>query len=220
MRTLHTITTVLTLWLLSSFSAHATLLDVAPDLPTTQFGSLAGQGIQFNAGSGAFIATGLPLSTRFTSLDGRHDVTGTTALSINIQVNASGVARSGAALHDFVLLGNVSDGTTNYTGTLLTGSLADFGFLDTGTFLDVFDFLFDVNGGSMAGLFGTGQIGVLMIAERSTFTGGFTQNFASARIKGTIGLVPGGSFGQVPEPATLWLAGLALGAIGVMRRRR
>jgi hypothetical protein len=86
----------------------------------------------------------------------------------------------------------------------------DFGFLDTGTFLDVFDFLFDVTGGSMAGLFGASQIGVLMVAERSTFTGGFTQDFASTRIKGSIG--------RVPEPATLWLAGLALGAIGVMRR--
>ena len=211
MRTLHTITTVLTLWLLSAFSVHATLLDIVPDLPTTQFGSLAGQGIQFNAGSGAFSATGLPLSTKFTNLGGRHAVTGAASLSINIQVSAGGLAGSGAALHDFVLLGDVSDGTTNYTGTLLTGSLVDFGFLDTGTFLDVFDFLFDVTGGSRAGLFGAGQIGVLMIAARSTFTGGFTQNFASTRIKGTIG--------RVPEPATLWLAGLALGAIGVMRRR-
>jgi hypothetical protein len=211
MRSLHTITLVLTLWLLSSFTAHATLLDVAPELPTTEFGSLAGQGIQYNTGSGAFIATGLPLSTRFTSLGGSHAVTGSASLSINIQINTSGLASSGTALHDFVLVGDVSDGTTNYTGTLLTGSLADFGFLDTGTFLDVFDFLFDVTGGSMAGLFGSAQIGVLMIAERSSFTGVFTQNFSSTRIKGAIG--------RVPEPATLWLAGLALVAIGVMRRR-
>lgn len=210
MRTLQTITAVLSLWLLSAFSAHATLLEVMPDLPATQFGSLAGQGIQFDAGSGAFGVTGLPLSTQFTSLGGSQAITGIAGLSINLQIDPGGNATSGAAPHDFMLWGNVSDGTTNYTGTLLTGNLADFGYLDTGTFLDVFDFLFDVTGGSMAGLFGSAQIGVIMIAERSTFTD-FTQDFASTRIKGAIG--------RVPEPATFWLAGLALCTIGFLRRR-
>ena len=211
MRILHATALALILWLSSSFT-HASPIGLMPELPTTQFGSLAGQGLQFNAGSGAFDASGLPLSVRFTGLDGTHAVSGIAGLSINLQIDGDGNASSGTGLHDFALWGEVSDGINSYTGTLLTGSLLDFGFLDTGTFVDVFDFLFDVTGGSMASLFGTANIGVVMIAERSSFTGDFTQNFASTRIKGTIG--------RVPEPATLWLAGLALGTIGVLRRRR
>jgi hypothetical protein len=198
------------LWVIVAFPVQATLLEISPELPMTEYGSLAGQGIQYNAATGSFTATGLPLSVQFTTLGSKQLVTGDAGMAINIQVTSGGVASSGDAAHDFALWGNVSDGTTNYTGTLLTGTLLDFGFLDASIIVDAFDFLFDVTGGSMAGLFGSGQIGVIMIAERSTFMD-FTQNFASTRIKGTIG--------RVPEPATLWLAGLALGAIGVMRRR-
>ena len=198
------------LWLLAVLPVQATLLEISPDLPTMEYGSLAGQGIQYNAASGAFTATGLPLSAQFTSLGGKQLITGAAGLSIHLQVDASGVASSGGAAHDFALWGEVSHAGNLYSGMLLTGSLLEFGFLDASIIVDAFDFLFDVTGGSMASLFGSGQIGMIMIAERSTFTD-FTQNFASTRIKGTIG--------RVPEPATLWLAGLALGAIGVMRRR-
>ena len=202
--------------LVGSLAAQAGLLGLDLNEPTAQYNSLAGQGIQFDAGTGAFLASGNPLSVQFPAILGTSPVSGVRGISIDLSIDASGIASSGNGSHDFMLWGDVSDGVTNYSGLLLTGSLLGFGYLDVTATIDVFDFLFEVTGGSLAGLFGNDHIGMLMIAEASTFSGIFTQDFTSGRIRGTAGLVAN----PIPTPGTLWLAGLALGTIGVLRRRR
>jgi hypothetical protein len=202
--------------LVGSLAAQASLLGVSLDEPTAQYNSLAGQGIQFDAGTGAFLASGNPLSVQFPAILGTSPVSGVRGISIDLTIDASGMASSGSGSHDFMLWGDVTDGVTDYSGLLLTGSLLDFGYLDVTATIDVFDFLFDVTGGSLADLFGNDHIGVFMVAEASTFTGVFTEDFTTRRIRGSAGLV----INPVPAPGTLWLAGLALSAIGVMRRKR
>lgn len=202
--------------LVGSLAAQASLLGLDLNEPTAQYNSLAGQGIQFDAGTGAFLASGNPLSVQFPGIIGASPVSGAHGISIDLTIDASGMASSGTGSHDFMLWGDVNDGSTDHTGLLLSGSLLGFGFQDVTATTDVFDFLFEVTGGSLASQFGNDHVGVLMIAQSSTFAGSFVQDFTSGRIRGTVSLVAN----PVPAPGTLWLAGLALGTIGALRRRR
>lgn len=210
--------------LASAMPASAALLGFNPGEPVTEFGSLSGQGLSYDAGSGAFTASGIPLDVFFSGALSSAPVSGDRGLSISLTLDHSGNASGGAAAQDFALWGEVSDGITLYSGLLLSGSVLDFGFQDVTSRLDVFDMLFDVTGGSMASLFGGDFIGLFLVAERSSFGGDFTVDFASSRIKGSIGIVPNGNPGGgvdavVPAPGTLWLAGLTLGLVRLVRRR-
>lgn len=203
----------LTLALLMSIAVpgQAGLIGVTPLLPETEFGSLNGQGIDFDSSNGIFNAIGVPLETKFDS--GRTLITGESSFNINILVNSQGEARSGTASHDLIVQGSMrtsADPLANATNTLLTGTLLDFGYLDIpNATTDVFDFLFQVTGGEMAGDIPSDTLGVFMVAEFSSFAGGFESNFTSQRIKGSIGptAIPPQS---VPAPATLWLLLLGL----------
>ena len=87
------------------------------------------------------------------------------------------------------------------SGTLLTGTITQFGSLDNGGTTDQFDFRFTVTGGVLPTMFPSDyagkDIGVTLVSEGSSFTGDFTQNF-SGGVKATAGPVPHGG-GKSPD---------------------
>ena len=99
------------------------------------------------------------------------------------------------------------------SGTLLTGDLTDFGYPDAGG--NPLEFLFDVTGGDVAGLYAGTSGGVILGA--TGFGGSFAADFDNLMfgMPGT-----GAGFGDtgVPEPSTLSL--LMLGLIATRLRRR
>lgn len=104
------------------------------------------------------------------------------------------------------------------SGTLLTGTLTDFGFPDAGG--DPLEFLFDVTGGDAAGLYGGGSLTGGIIMSATGFTGDFTSDFSNL-ISGIPGTGSGvADVAPVPVPAAVWLFGSAvLGLAGIGRRR-
>ena len=70
----------------------------------------------------------------------------------------------------------------------------------------MFDFLFDINDGSMASLFAGSRLGVSLVLENSSFAGSFDQDFISTRIKGKAGAITM----PVSEPSMLMLFAVGL----------
>ncbi|MGA7802291.1 MAG: hypothetical protein WCC36_15950 [Gammaproteobacteria bacterium] len=201
--------------------ASATLLGIQPGLPKIAFGSLSGQGATFDAGTGAISFTGVPYYYQPTaSTLVLKPFAGSTSLQIGFDVNSSGAITGHRGGGDFVLTGTVDTGVPGgtYTGTLLTGNIDRFGFLNQSATTDAMDFVFNVTGGSMMSLYGSGSLGVAMSLENSTFDGSFTGSFSSTRIKGAIGAVAPPQ--SIPDPSTplLLLAGLPLMMRAVRRR--
>ena len=97
--------------------------------------------------------------------------------------------------------------------TLLTGRLIAFGYQDSTTLNpELFDFLFDVTGGDLAGQFGP-RIGVNLNAGVSNFTGSFNQDFSNTMN------AQADTFPVVPEPCSISLWGLS-GLVWLAFRRR
>lgn len=203
--------------------AQATLLGVTPDAPLLRFGSLLNQGADYDAASGRLSISGTPQALQF-SLPGPFTVIGgPRTLGMDLSLDSSGNVTGGIAGNDFELFGEIDsdgDGLADFTGLLLAGEIRDFGFQDLTTTVDVMDFLFNVSGGSLAGQFSGFGIGVAMTLENSSFTGSFSQDFTSTRIKGNIGTAPIPP-SQIPEPGTAWLLALAAlpGLLPALRRR-
>ena len=193
--------------------ASATLLGVQPGIPKIAFGSSTGQGATFNASTGALSFTAVPYYYQPTaSTLILAPFSGSASLQIGFDVNASGVITDHHSGGDFVLTGTVDTGTQGgtYSGTLLTGNIDRFGFLNQTATTDAMDFVFNITGGSMMSIYGTGTLGVSMALENSTFNGTFADNFSSTRIKGSLG--PVAVPDSIPDPSTplLLVAGLPL----------
>ncbi|WJW74486.1 hypothetical protein QVG61_08130 [Thiohalobacter sp. IOR34] len=196
----------------------ATLLGVSPGEPTAIYGSLRGEGLNFDAASGSLTASGTPLAMVFGGTPVRFGPGA--ALSLGFRLDNMGQVTGGRVGNDFELLGRLDldgDGTPEYSGMLLSGEILKFGYLDLTATIDAMDFLFSPTGGALAGDFAHSSIAVSMLLENSTFAGSFASDFSSSRIKGKVG--PGGLPPQrLPEPATFWL--LAAGLPLLSRRHR
>jgi hypothetical protein len=104
------------------------------------------------------------------------------------------------------------------SGTLLLGSLAQFGYMDPPSGGEIFEFVFNVTGGDLASFFSP-QIGVILDANSSHFTGSFAQGFANDD-DGVLDVFRLPQPGVIPEPLTA--AGVLFGLIssaGYLRRR-
>ncbi|MAT64270.1 MAG: hypothetical protein CMN57_01340 [Gammaproteobacteria bacterium] len=202
--------------------AQATLLDITPDAPLLRFGSLLNQGADYDAASGRLSISGDPQALQFVLPGPFTGISGPRSLSMDFFVDSSGIVTGGIAGNDFELFGEIdsdSDGSPDYSGLLLAGEIRGFGSRNLTATVDVMDFLFEVSGGSLAGLFRGFDIGVAMTLENSSFTGSFARDFTSTRVKGRIGTAPIPP-SQIPEPGTAWLLGLALlSTLPVLRRR-
>jgi hypothetical protein len=102
------------------------------------------------------------------------------------------------------------------SGTLLTGTLSQFGYQDAGG--DIFEFVFKLTGGDLAHYYSTNQIGIILTATGSGFTGSFLTPFgtdASQAVSDNYG------YTAVPEPSTgILLVGVLACVLPVFTRRR
>lgn len=156
--------------------------------------------IAYNATTDAFTAGGIAGSVDFGS-DPQGITNGTYSIAITVDENGvpgSGVLTIGGTVGSYA------------SGTLLVGSLVDFGFKAGGN--DIFDFLFTPTGGDLQSAFSP-QVGVILTAGSTAFADDFTVSFSSSSGNGS-----SDNF-RVPEPATLALVGIGFAGLAARRRR-
>ena len=104
----------------------------------------------------------------------------------SFSIEAAVDPRSGDLLAGNLLLTGSVTLTEDFSGTLLTAHLTEFGFLDLSNGDAEFDFRATVTGGDLAFLYPGGDIAVIVASEGSGFTGSFTADF-SGGAKGALG---------------------------------
>ncbi len=110
--------------------------------------------------------------------------------AISIHVDNRGNLIGGVSGPDLTVTGSVTVGGVNYSGILLTGEVTQFGFYDSGTSTDSFDFRFIPTGGALASSFAGQDIGVSTTSENSTYTGSFATDFTGSCKGGLVAIAP------------------------------
>ncbi len=159
------------------------LLHISPTYPTTVYDTTGTT--TYTASTGKIVINALPRSEVFTStqaLPANYSTSVSRSVHIECFVNSSGNITGGIAGPDFVMTGRVTDPNTStvYTGTLLQGEINQFGWRESGTNIDDYDFRFTLdstNPGLFAPLFAGQDIGITLRSINSNFTGSFTSNF-------------------------------------------
>ena len=190
--------------------ARASPLDLSahsPDLSATPLTA------QYNATTGMFTVTGFPMAF---DVSGGSTPDYPSVTSGSYHIDAS-ILPNGQAQSGTLAVGGKIAGLAN-SGTLLTGNLSQFGYVNSGD--DMFDFVFDVTGGDLAPFYTGHKVGVILDAVNSGFNGSFTSNFAS-----NSGLAMSDNFSfnpsPAPEPSTgaLLMVAVAVGVPGMAYRR-
>jgi hypothetical protein len=184
----------------ASFGA---LLGIAPQIerPTLVYGNTGN--LTYHAATDLLAITSDPLAIQFVAGDPPRfvqptSIPGSPLLTINIVVDDTGTLFGGVPGEDLLITGEVDadgNGTIDYAGVLLTGEIAEFGWMDSGAggTTDQYDMRFTVTGGSLADDFYTGKdIGVTVTSESSTFDADFTVNF-TGEAKGNLGPIEVGN---------------------------
>lgn len=171
------------------------LLGITPGFPNLSYDSNGTT--TYNATSDALTLIASPISIRFSNVTPPRLVvpTGMPAsevLQIGAVISNAGAVISGVLGDDLVVQGQVDadgNGSPDYTGILLTGEIIAFGYEDTGTVTDRYDFRFAVTGGSLASFFAGSDIGVTVTSENSNFVNDFNVNIQGGA-KGNLGPIP------------------------------
>ena len=174
--------------------AVGSTLNLAQENPDLYAGFLSAQYSPTSGSTGNFTATGWPLSFNISGSNTPDYPTingGTYTLSASI--SQTGVPLSGS----LNVTGTIPGFATS--GTLLKGTLSQFGFAPGGG--DIFEFIFNVTGGDLAPYY-NGKTGVILTATGSGFTGALTTSFATDPSQAA-----SDSFmlNTVPEPSSAWL---------------
>lgn len=130
---------------------------------------------------------------------------------ITVMIDDSGVASGGT-----LTIGGTVLALGFSSGTLLTGTLTDFGYSGTGG--DPLEFLFDITGGDASGLYGAAPAGVILSA--TNFGGSFAVDFDNL-IGGVLYTGTGTAISDiapVPEASSLLLFGSGLVTLVISRR--
>lgn len=199
-------------------SAHAAPLGLSlEDSPRIASGLVD---VSYSASTDEFVASGVAFSLRTQSFWSPIFPIGIDNFNISATIDEFGTASAGALSITGSLLG--------IGPTLLTGTLTDFGFPDSGG--DPFEFLFTIDGGALGipELFGgPGSIvGVVLDANGGNFSGDFSDSFSNTISRRRNGFLHdwhhhhdhghgAALIAPIPEPATLVL--ILAGAI-VWRR--
>ncbi len=232
-RCLGALALVLGVLLWSPATARAGLLPINYIPNSPQVGGSNGS-IAYTASTGDFKVALSAASLQYTApliLKAPFFATFTGVLSIDLTVDHNGnfVANgTGVSLTGTLTLSKLQDGATpvTFSGTLLTGTVTNFGAQMAGPPSLSFDGYFSVTGGALTqtmtdskgnsvfGGFSVGQLGGFqLVAENVTSgtLGDFTSSFSSSSVKPTLGML-------TPEPGTLalWLTG----GLGLLSWRR
>jgi hypothetical protein len=178
-------------------------LNLAQQNPDLYAGFLSAQYSPTSGSTGTFTATGWPISFNISGSNTPDYPTingGTYSLSAS--VSQTGLPLSGA----LNVTGTIPGFATS--GTLLKGTLSQFGFAPGGG--DIFEFIFNVTGGDLAPYY-HGKTGVILAATGSGFTGSFTTSFATDPSQAASDNF---TVNPVPEPSSAWLL-LSLLTIGM-----
>ncbi|MCB1865300.1 MAG: hypothetical protein KDG50_07690 [Chromatiales bacterium] len=170
----------------AALQAPAALLGVNPGYPQIQANGAPG-GLTYDATTDLFSAVAPGGSARFSAANSPVPVLGGT-ITMNIVVDGSGALVGGVPGNDLVVTGTIPAAggfPMSFSGTLITGEVTAFGFLNSGATTDNFDLRFTVTGGALATYYANKDIGVKLFVEQSTFND-FTVNF-SGLPKFTIG---------------------------------
>jgi len=185
-------------------------LNLQPQDPDLNSGFLTVQYSPSSGSLGTFSVSGYPLTLALSDSGTPYTIstTGTNDYQLTALINENtGQATSGT----LDIGGTISPIASS--GTLLTGTLANFGASG-----DVFEFIFNVTGGDLVPYY-PAQIGVELTATGSGFTGSFLTPFATTAYAG---VADNFSYTIVPEPGAvaLMLAAGAFSLIGRKVRRR
>jgi hypothetical protein len=178
--------------------AQASLINLTADGPDITSGLVD---VSYVASSGVFSATGTAMSfdvDHMKPID--YDITNG-SFSINMLLTPSGQPTSGT----LSILGTIPGLASS--GTLLTGQISQFGYQPPPGG-EVFEFVFNVNGGDLASYY-SGKAGIVLGAQDTGFTGVFTSNFGNSPMSGSTDTF------AVPEPSSIALV-LALAASGLV----
>src|SRR5262245_8252249 len=217
-----TITAVLAVTIVagSVSPSFGTLLGIFPGEPTLTYDS---NGVTtFNAASNSFTITASPIAIIFpppyAQVPRLVTPTGSPAsevVSVGAVISSTGSIISGVPGNDLVIQGQVDadgNGSIDFSGILLTGEILQFGFEDSGTATDRFDYRFTFTGGALGSFFAGQDIGMTETSEHSTFVNDFGLDFGGGA-KGTVGPIA-----PLPEPSAVIL--MLVAGLPLIRRRR
>ncbi|MCH7813751.1 MAG: PEP-CTERM sorting domain-containing protein, partial [Planctomycetes bacterium] len=158
--------------------------------------------VDYNAGSDLLTATGFAMTFDSDGVAPPDENITSGFFDISLPVDLNGAITVGVGT--LTISGLVASGGPS----LLTGDIVAFGYLDGGG--EIFEFLFDVTGGDLAGNFGS-QVGVIVDAWDSGFSGSFDSGFSNSGFGVS-------DTGAVPEPGTLGMFSFGVLALWASRR--
>jgi len=189
------IAVLLAIFCLSSISTAA-LLNNNPELPQISYNSTGTT--HYNAGSDLFNVQASPVKIYLSAAGSSIEFESGGSLTINVEVGDTGVLAGGVPGNDFVLVGEVDLGADGVkSGVLLTGEVKEFGFYNSNTSTDIFDFRITLTGGELAFLFEGCDIGIVNFSESSNFTGLFTNKFNGGAKGNIVAVTCNGSIGDL-----------------------
>jgi hypothetical protein len=196
-------------------NAQAALLGISgilalPDITSDGTGTYS-----YTASTDLFTSLATPLSITFDGVT-PINIIAPRSYAVSFYVDSSGNFTGGIpSADDLVITGKIDvngDGVYEYSGTLLTGEVTNFGWRNQSPD-DQFDFTFDATGGSLASFYNPAiGGGDYMSSENSNFNGDFTVD--SSGIKTKHDTAP-----LVPEPGSMLLLGMGvLGMFGLRKK--
>jgi len=169
---------------IQSVPVQAELLSLSPDYPLINF---SGAGTtQYDVTTGLFTVDSVPVSfvkPPMKTIEGGSSISESFILSI--ELDSLGDLIGGVPGDDLIVTGSVGA----FDGVLLTAEVTKFGYRETGSSTDLFDFALIVTGGQLADQYDGYDIALTMNSEVSSFSGDFGKNF-SGKAKGFLGSTP------------------------------